>query len=98
MGNLPSVTQQSLDLNSSVPKATPFPSCQTSSHFRFADLKVKGGKERGFRLRILHERAGGKEAACQHLPPHRTVSEVCEDTDNERRLVTAERAPGCLLG
>lgn len=90
-GDLPSATRQSLDWNSSVPKATPFPPCQTSLHFRVCRPEAKGWE----RARLSagsseRESAGGQEAARKHPPPRPTASEVGEHADDERRLVTGE--------
>lgn len=99
MGDLPSATRQSLDWNSSVPKATPFPPCQTSLHFRVCRPEAKGWeRERLSAGSSERESAGGQEAARKHPPPRPTASEVGEHADDERHLVTGERAQGSLLG
>lgn len=80
------------------PKPHPFHHAKPPCISGFADLKLKGGKEKGFLPGVLNESAGGQEAARKHPPPRPTASEVGEHADDERHLVTGERAQGSLLG
>lgn len=56
---------------------------------------AKGGKGQGFPLGIPNERAGWKEAACEHRANPRMALGVPEDTDNERRHMTDRE--GCRV-